>query len=191
MIVTLSGTVTEKLANLVVLNVSGVGYGILTPIDTLTKLNINDETKLYIYEHLRENVHDLYGFSEIDTKNLFGQLIDVNGVGPKAGLSILNIGSVNEVRQAIASGDIKLIQTASGIGKKVAERILIELKDKVGLLSSLDAQSLLTGDTVAQQDEAVQALIALGFSTADALVALKSVNKDLSTADRVKQALRK
>lgn len=111
-------------------------------------------------------------------------------MGPRVGLSILNIGSANEVRQAIASGDVKLIQSANGVGKRVAERVLIELKDKVGLLSSLDEQSLLTGDAAAQQDDAVQALVALGFSISDALTALKPVDKSLSTEERVKLALK-
>lgn len=190
MIATLTGTITEKLPNIIVLGVNGVGYGILVPAETYAKLNINDEAKLYIYEHLRESVHDLYGFAEVETKNLFEQLVNVNGVGPKVGLSVLNIGTVSEVRQAIASGDLKLIQSAPGVGKRVAERILIELKDKVGLLSSLDELSLLTGEDAAQQDEAVQALVALGFTVSDALGSLKAVDKSLPTEERVRLALK-
>jgi Holliday junction DNA helicase RuvA len=132
----------------------------------------------------------LYGFLELDTKNLFEQLINVNGVGPKVGLSILSVGSVNAVRVAIASGDIKLIQSAPGVGKRVAERLLIELKDKVGLVSTLDSNSLLMGEEAANQDEAVQALVALGFNLQDALIALKPIDQKLSTEERVKIALR-
>jgi len=190
MIATLSGTITEKLPNMIVISVGGIGYGLLVPIDTNSRLSIDEEAKLYIYEHIRETSYDLYGFDSLDSKNLFEQLIDVNGVGPRVGLSILNIGSPNEVRQAIASGDVKLIQSANGVGKRVAERVLIELKDKVGLLSSLDEQALLTGDAAAQQDDAVQALVALGFSVSDALTALKPVDKTLSTEERVKLALK-
>lgn len=190
MIVTLKGIVTEKLPNSIVIDVSGVGYQLLVPLETYTKLNTNDEAKVYVYEHIRENVYDLYGFLELDTKNLFEQLINVNGVGPKVGLSILSVGSVNAVRAALASGDIKLIQSAPGVGKRVAERLLVDLKDKVGLVSTLDASTLLMGEESANQDEAVQALVALGFTTADALIALKPIDKELSLEQRVKLALR-
>jgi Holliday junction DNA helicase RuvA len=191
MIATLNGKLSEKLIDSVILDVNGVGYGLLVPQETYNKVAVADEVKLYIYEHIRESIYDLYGFSEIETKELFIKLINVNGVGPKVALNILSIGSVSGVRQAIASGNIKLIQTAPGVGRRVAERVLIELKDKVGLLSSLDESTLLIGDEAAQQDEAVQALVALGYSVPDAVVSLKPVDKDLPTKERVTLALKR
>ncbi len=190
MIATLTGQIQEKLIDSIVLDVRGVGYGLLVPGETYSKFNIGDPAKIYVYEHIRENTFDLYGFSELAAKELFIKLINVNGVGPKVALSILSIGSVNGVSQAIASGNVKLIQTANGVGKKVAERILIELKDKVGIISSVDESSLLIGDDAAMQDEAVQALVALGYSVADAIMALKPIEKDLSTKERVTLALK-
>ena len=190
MISTLKGTVSEKLLTSIILEVSGVGYGLLVPSETYSKLNLNDEVKLYVYEHIRENIYDLYGFAEVETKRLFELLINVNGVGPKVALSILSVGSVDAVRQAIARGDIKMIQTAPGVGKRVAERVLIDLKDKVGLICSFDEQLLLTGDDAAQQDEAVQALVALGYAVADAKLSLQKIDSSLPLEERVKLALR-
>jgi Holliday junction DNA helicase RuvA len=151
MIATLKGLVSEKLIDSVVVDVNGVGYGLLVPLDTYSRLVVNEEAKFYIYEHIRENSYDLYGFIETDSKSLFELLIGVNGVGPKVGLSILSIGSAGVVRQSIAEGNTKLIQTAPGVGKRVAERIVIDLKDKVGLLSSVDDKMFLTGDNVVMQ----------------------------------------
>jgi len=190
MILTLKGKVTEKSLEGIVLEVNGVGYGLLVPSETYNKANVDEELKVYVYEHIRENIYDLYGFTDLQTKELFIKLINVNGVGPKVGLNILSIGPINGVRQAIASGNLKLIQSAQGVGKKVAERVLIELKDKVGLVSTVDEASLLIGDDAAQQDEAVQALVVLGYSVADAVVALKDIDKDLSTKERITLALK-
>lgn len=190
MIATLSGSIAEKLGEIIVIDVHGVGYGVLTPLEDFGKLLPGDKAKLYIYEHIREQAHDLYGFSQLDTKRLFEQLLDVTGVGPKMALSILGVGSVEDVRRAIAGGDTKYIQAASGVGKRVAERVVIELKDKVGLVSSTNIESLLLGSTVAQQDEAVQALLALGYSLPDAVSVLTTIDVSLSTEERVKQALK-
>jgi Holliday junction DNA helicase RuvA len=143
---------------------------------------------MYMHEHIRENSHDLYGFCSLDSKRLFEQLLEVNGVGPKMALNILGVGSADAVRTAIAAGDTKFIQAASGVGKRVAERVIVELKDKVGLVSSEGATDFLQGP--AMQDEAVQALVALGFTPQDATIALQAVDEKLSTEDRIKHALK-
>lgn len=189
MIATLTGTVAEKLSELVVIDVRGVGYGILLPQEDFSKHMTGDTVKVYIYEHIRENTHDLYGFTRIDTKNLFEQLLDVTGVGPKMALNILGVGSAEDVRKAIAAGDTKFIQTASGVGKRVAERVVVELKDKVGLVATA-SDSLFVASSQAEKDEAVQALMALGYSVSDAASALALVDSKLSTEERVKQALK-
>ncbi|HVV25677.1 MAG TPA: Holliday junction branch migration protein RuvA [Candidatus Saccharimonadales bacterium] len=191
MIATLSGVVSEKLADAVVLEVHGVGYGVYVTAEDHGRLVSGEPAKVYIYEHVREQAHDLFGFLSRDTQSLFEQLLNVNGVGPKMALNMLSIGSATEVRQAIAAGDVKFIQQASGVGKRVAERVVVDLKDKVGLASvDLETTGVLQSEAAASQDEAVEALIALGYTTADAAAALQKVDPKLPTEDRIKQALK-
>jgi len=161
------------------------------PAEDYVQLATGDSAKLYVYEHIRENAHDLYGFISLDTKALFEQLLSVNGVGPKVALSILGIGTSLSLRRAIAEGNIKYIQAAPGVGKRVAERVVVELKDKVGLVSIVSSEStLFTATSIAQTDEAVQALTALGYTIQDAVQALAGIDESLTTEVRVKQALR-
>lgn len=191
MIATLKGKISELSTNLVVIDVNGVGYGVLVTTEDHGRLSLDKDYKLYIYEHIREQSHDLFGFSNIDTKKLFEQLLSVNGVGPKMALNILSIGSTNAVRGAIASGDAKYITGANGVGKRVAERVIIELKDKVGLTGvDLESTGILQGESFAMQDEAVQALVALGYDAVDASKALKGVDATLPIESRIKAALR-
>ncbi len=188
MIATLTGEVAEKLAELLVLEVQGVGYGLLVTSEDFGRLKLGETAKIYVHEHIRENGYDLYGFCSLDSKRLFEQLLDVNGVGPKMALNILGIGSADAVRTAIAAGDTKFIQAANGVGKRVAERIIVELKDKVGLISGEGATDFLQGP--AMQDEAIQALLALGFSAQDAGLALQKIDTKLPTEERIKRALK-
>lgn len=190
MIATLSGVVAEKLGELVVLEVHGIGYGLLVPVEDYGNLRNGEPAKVYVYEHIRETSHDLYGFCQQDTKRLFEQLLNVNGVGPKMALSILSIGSVEDVRSAIAAGDTKFITAAPGVGKRVAERVVVELKDKVGLVSTAVPEAYLVGDSTLQQDEAVMALVALGYAVPDAVTALAAIDGSLPTEQRIKQALK-
>lgn len=190
MIASLSGVISEKLLDLVILDVQGVGYGLLVAAEDHAKLVPGDKAKLYIHEHIRENAHDLYGFTHQDTKRLFEQLLDVNGVGPKMALNILGTGSVEDVRRAIASGDTKYIQSANGVGKRVAERVVVELKDKVGLVSTADGGVLFAGSAALQEDEAVQGLMVLGYTAQDATKALQSIDPGLPIEERIKLALK-
>ncbi len=191
MIATLMGTVAEKLADVVVLDVRGIGYGLNVTSEDYGRLTAGQAAKVYVYEHIREQAHDLFGFMKLDTKELFEQLLGVNGVGPKMALSVLSIGSSNDVRIAIASGDTKFIQRASGVGKRVAERIVVELKDKVGLSGvDLATTGLLQGENSLMKDEAVEALVSLGYTAQDAAQALMNVDAALPTEERIKLALR-
>jgi Holliday junction DNA helicase RuvA len=191
MIATLSGVVSEKLADTVILDVNGVGYGLFVTVEDLGKLAVDQPAKLYVHEHVREQLFDLFGFSSRDTKALFEQLLDVNGIGPKMALNMLSIGTAQEVKQAIASGDVKFIQQANGVGKRVAERVVVELKDKVGLIGvDLESTGMLQGTDTLMKDEAVEALVALGFTPADAASALQKVDTELPTEDRIKLALK-
>jgi Holliday junction DNA helicase RuvA len=190
MIATIEGRVSEKLGELVVIETSGVGYGLLVTSEDFGALAVGASAKVYVHEHVREQAYDLFGFTRLETKKLFEQLLAVNGVGPKMALAILSIASGEQVRGAIASGDTKFIARASGVGKRVAERIVIELKDKVGLVSTeLDA-SIFASDASILADEAAEALVSLGYSPADASKALANIDKTLATSERIKLALK-
>lgn len=190
MIAILTGRVVEQLDEQIILDVNGVGYGIFLPEEDRLKLVKGSEVRLHIYEHIREQSYDLFGFTSNSSKRLFEQLLSVNGVGPKMALSILSIGSIDEVRQAIAEGNVKLLQAAVGVGKKVAERIIVDLKEKVGLGSFSGATTFLNNPIANRFDEAQEALVSLGFSAQDAALALRDIDTSLPLEERVKQALR-
>lgn len=190
MIATLTGTVTEKLGDLVVLDVRGVGYGLLVTMEDLSRLQTGEQAKLYVFENIKEDTYDLFGFMQLDTKKLFEQLLKVKNVGPKVGLAVLGIGPANAVRSAIASGDVKMLQSAKGVGKRAAEQMVVELRDKVGLVAGSDAESIVTRGGVNASDEAVQALLALGYNEVDAQWALQNIDTSLSTEQRIKLALK-
>jgi Holliday junction DNA helicase RuvA len=190
MISTLFGTISEKFDDSIVIDVGGVGYGLLVSQEDWANIKIGNEIKLYVYEHIREQSYDLFGFSNIVTKQLFEQLLNVNGVGPKMALAILSVGNDSQVRQAIAEGNIKFLQAANGVGKKVAERVVVDLKDKVGLGVNPDATTFLTSPIANRFDEAQEALVALGFNAHDAALALNEIDKSLTTEERVTLALK-
>lgn len=189
MIATLKGKIAEKTLDMVIMECGGVGYGIYVPFEDFGVLAEGQDAKLFIYEHIRENSHDLFGFRDIQSKALFEQLLSVNGVGPKMALAVLSIANLQIVRQAIATGDTKFITQAVGVGKRVAERVVVDLKDKVGLTSDENATDFLT-TSANPNDEALQALVALGYSVQDAAGALKNVDTKLPTEERVKMALK-
>ena len=189
MIATLNGIISEKVGDVVVIDVNGVGYGIRVTLEDGGHLPEGRPAKLYIYEHIRENGHDLFGFIDTTTKQLFERLLDVNGVGPRMALSILSVGTTREVIQAIAEGNVKFLQAANGVGKRVAERLVVDLKDKVGLVASDDATTFLSSPR-AMGDEAVQALIVLGYTAQDAEYAMNGIDETLSTEERVTLALK-
>ena len=130
MIATLSGRVAEKHGQMVVMEVEGVGYGLFVSFEDFGALKVNEQAKLYVYESIRENAYDLFGFRNQESKSLFEQLLSVKGVGPKMALSILSVASLQQVRQSIAAGDIKFISQATGVGRRAAERVVVDLKDK-------------------------------------------------------------
>jgi Holliday junction DNA helicase RuvA len=190
MIATLKGEITEKSNDTVVLECGGIGYGLYVTFEDFGALEKGSSVKLYVHEHIRENAHDLFGFRSPETKALFEQLLSVNGVGPKMALAILSIANTAQVKQAIAAGDTKFISQAVGVGKRVAERVVVDLKDKVGLVSSEDATGFLAVPSGNPNDEALQGLVALGYSVQDAAEALKGIDPKLSTEERIKQALK-
>lgn len=191
MIAKLSGVAAEHDGPVTIIDCGGVGYGVKVLLDEQTSMRLGEAVKVFIYEHIKEDAHDLYGFLTKTRKDLFERLLSVTGVGPKAALAITNLGNEGQVRTAIAGGDIKYISSASGVGKKVAERVVVDLKNKVGLVASEDATAFLQGAGIADSDEALQALMGLGYSREDAIELLSKIDTDLPTGERVKQALKR
>ncbi len=188
MISRLRGEVLEHDGSKIVIDCHGVGYGVEVAVDEQSKLPVGSRADLYIAENIKEDLHDLFGFSQKSRRMLFGLLTSVNGVGPKAAMAIMNIGNEGQVRTAIANGDTKFISAAKGVGKKVAERVVVDLKNKVGFEASESATDFL--GEAPTSDEAVQALVSLGYSPQDAVERLRSINTDLTVEERVTQALR-
>jgi len=188
MIAHVNGVVAEKFGNSVIVDVHGIGYEVQVAAGDFDVALLGEPVKFYTYHHIREQSQDLFGFSSLAAKKLFELLITVQGVGPKAALSILSVGDSEQVRNAIANSDSGFVSKASGVGKKIAERVVVDLSDKVGLAVTVAHASGVAA--VSAGDEALEALMALGYSLNDASEALESVPKDLSTAERVTQALR-
>lgn len=186
----LFGEVVSKDVDSVTLDVQGIGYGVMVAVSDYDQLKQGDTVKLFIHEHIREDAYDLYGFVAASNKQLFNQLLSVKNVGPKVALAVLSIGSEDVVRRAIATGDIKLLQSAKGVGKRAAEQMIVELRDKVGLIASEDAESIVTRGGVITTDEAAQALVSLGYSDVDAQLALSKVDPSLPTEERITAALK-
>lgn len=188
MIAHVLGVVAEKFGSSVIVDVHDVGYEVQVPAGDFNEALLGEKVKFFTYHHIREQSQELFGFSSLAAKKLFELLITVQGVGPKAALSILSVGTSEEVRNAIANNDSAYVAKASGVGKKIAERVVVDLSDKVGLAVTV-AHSSGVASTPAG-DEALEALMALGYTLNDAMTALELVPKDIPTADRVRQALR-
>ncbi|MBQ6414234.1 Holliday junction branch migration protein RuvA [Candidatus Saccharibacteria bacterium] len=193
MIAHIRGIVEEKFGNNgLIVDVSGVGYEILVPAPDFEGATLGEERKFYTYHAVRENAEELYGFSSLVAKKLFELLISVQGIGPKAGIAIMSLAEAEEVRNAIANGDTAFVCKAAGVGKKSAERVIVDLRDKVGIPSRYGATEVKGGQAgESESDEALDALIALGFPLKEATAALEKVPKDLPVEERVRQALKK
>jgi Holliday junction DNA helicase RuvA len=189
MIAHVRGVVAEKFNGTVIIDVAGVGYEIQVSVIDFDAVTMDSEVKFYTYHHVREQSDELFGFSSLAAKKLFELLISVQGVGPKAALSILSLGASEQVRNAIANADAAFVSKASGVGKKTADRVVVDLSDKVGLPTSYGG----TAPVQAQlntEDEALEALMALGYTLADGLKALENVDTKLPTSARVREALK-
>lgn len=192
MIAHIRGIVTEKIAGTIVVDVQGVGYELSVALGDFEAAQNGQEATFYTYHHIREQAEELFGFGSLAAKKLFQILIAVQGVGPKAALAILSLGNSEQVRNALAQGDAGFVQKAAGVGKKTAERIIVDVRDKVGVPTQFGTtESTLTAPTPGEQpDEAREALMALGYTLADATKALEGIAQDLPTAERVRLALK-
>ncbi|HEY6737055.1 MAG TPA: Holliday junction branch migration protein RuvA [Candidatus Saccharimonadia bacterium] len=182
MIATLTGTIAEKLPDSLILDVHGVGYELFVSVDEWGAAKLGAEAKYYVYEQIREDTHNLYGFSELGGRQLFTQLIGVNGVGPKLAMQILSSAGENRLRQAIASGDPALLKGISGVGPKTAQRVILDLRGKV----EEGAAGL-----APVADPAYQALVALGYTPAQATQAVQNIPANITgDQERVRAALK-
>lgn len=191
MIAHLNGIVEEKFGNNgIILDVNGVGYEMAVPVPDFEAINLGEKKKYYTYHAVRENAEELYGFGSLAAKKIFELLIGVQGVGPKAAIAILSLAEAEAVRNAIANADAAFVAKAVGVGKKTAERVIVDIRDKVGTPSHYGATDVAGPVSVAVNDEALDALMALGFSLKEATAALEKVDSKLPVEERVRLALK-
>ncbi len=188
MISFLRGTISNKRKDFVIVEVSGVGYKVFVNDVFLSELD--GDVEVYIYQHVREDALKLYGFRNLEELDFFELLLGISGVGPKSALGVLAIADINTVKETIANGDPSLVTKVSGIGKKTAERVVLDLRDKVDVLAGgeLAGQTKQANST---SDE-IDGLMALGYSMQQARDALREVGADIKdSGERIRQALKK
>ena len=192
----LKGMVSEILLGMAVIDCHGVGFAVNTSSNTLSQIHAGEEAVVYISEQIREDAYDLYGFSTIAEKNCFEMLISVSGVGPKAALSILSANTPEGVSTAIISGNEKALTVAPGIGKKIAQRVILELKDKMRKnyeeagFPALGPEFPQAAGDQTKMAEAASALSVLGYSSSECAAALKNVDMSMTIEDIIRAALR-
>lgn len=185
----IKGKIVKKEGSCIVIENNGIGYQIYTSASSLG--SIGDTATMYTYLHVREDIFDLYGFSTIEEKGMFLHLLSVTGVGPKAALSILSVTTPAKFALAVITNDVKTITKAQGVGPKLAQRVILELKDKLKN-EELDIDmdnSNIPESTGGSASEAVSALVVLGYSSNDAQKALSKVDQSLSVEEMIKRAL--
>lgn len=195
----IKGILTMRIEGGVVVEAGGLGYEVFVPDNSAVYLAQEGESvTLYLYMAVREDDVSLYGFSEREGLTLFKQLITVSGVGAKAAMAILSVAPVSEMKKAIAFEDVDFLTRASGVGKKTAQRIVLELRDKVGSIAGGSAGVSVASDIGAlggeagNRAEAINALISLGYSRTEAANAVSAVaDEDLTSEEYIKQALKK
>ena len=197
MISYVKGQLVEVFNDTIVVENNGIGFNIKVPATVISHFSkIGEPVKVYTYLQIREESHSLFGFLTRDDLNIFKMLINVNGIGPKGALAILSTISPNDLRFAVISGDVKLISSTPGIGSKTAQKLIIELKDKVSLEDALENtlyESGSTGSDSEAQNEAIEALCALGYGSAQAVRSVRKV-EDIESKDSeviLKEALKK
>ncbi len=195
MLYNIKGKLTVSDVNFIVVECGGVGFKCFTTLNTVKNIGkIGDEINVFTYLAVREDAMDLYGFATLDELNAFKLLITVSGIGPKAAAAILSELAPDRLAICIASGDAKAITKAQGVGKKTAERVVLELKDKMGAITVGNASDVVSSvATVGESSnsaEAVEALVALGYSQSDAAVVVGSMDKSLSVDEMIRNGLK-
>ncbi len=182
MIGSIKGKITLKTDKFVIVETGGVGYKVNLSLDAISKLKKQEETLFWIHTHVREDIFDLYGFLNREELDFFEMLISVSGIGPKGALGILGIASIDTLQRAIQTGDTAYMTKISGIGKKTAEKIILELKDKMGKEK--------VGSSLQNELDALEALKSLGYSQGEAREALKNISPESDTNTKIKEALK-
>ncbi len=194
-----NGEIEEIFDDKVLIDCGFMGYNLFVPGNVLDRCCIGEEVKLYTYLNVREDAMNLFGFLTKDELNIFKLLITVNGIGPKGALAILTIMTPNDLRFAVASEDAKLISKAQGVGAKTAQKVILELKDKLNIEDALSSNGHISVDakvesagTARNIADAVEVLVALGYSQSESLKAVKTcdITVDMDTEDIVKFALK-
>ncbi|MDO5381884.1 MAG: Holliday junction branch migration protein RuvA [Eubacteriales bacterium] len=191
------GELAEVLEDTIVIENNGMGYNVKTPSTVISNMpDVGEMVKVYTYLYVREDAINLYGFLTRDDLNIFKMLINVNGIGPKGALAILSTITTDELRFAILSEDVNMIKACPGIGAKTAQRLIIDLKDKLNLKDTFESAAaknvLSTDNYLSTVNEAIEALVSLGYGNKEAIVAVKKVSDaENKTSDAVlKEALK-
>lgn len=193
MIYNLRGTLTYCDQNFAVVECGGVGFKCFTTLTTLREIGkVGNEVNLYTHLSVREDAMDLFGFASKEELESFRLLISVSGIGPKAAVAILSEMTPDRLAVCIASGDAKMLTKAQGVGKKTAERVVLELKDKMGAIASSDVAAAAAAGAAEGTDsaEAVQALVALGYTQSDAAVVIGRLDPSLSVDEMIRIGLK-
>lgn len=189
MITFLRGTLVEKQPTRAVLDVGGVGYEVMIPLSSYDRLPLTGEScYILTVDHVREDAHLLFGFMSDDEREMFGTLTGVSGIGPKLALSALSGLTVRDIKAAVVEGDIKRISSISGVGKKMAERIIVELRHRISAGDALEAVAGGSGETNDELRDAMLALVALGYKADDAqkmVTKVIGVHPDANTVETI------
>lgn len=185
MIAQLSGTISYKSLKFIIIDVAGVGYKVSIGLDTLDKVHIGDSLRMWTYLAVREDALDLYGFMSEEELGFFELLISISGIGPRSALSILSTATIPTIKKAVVQSDALYLHKVSGIGRKTAEKIVLELKNK---LHSTDEEQ---ADADRDEGDSLEALKSIGYGEREAREALKKVGADVTdTGERIKQAIK-
>ncbi len=184
----LKGNIAVIELNRVVVETAGIGFSVNTTANTISSLKHNEAAKLYIREVIREDTFDLYGFSSVKERNCFDMLTSVSGIGPKAAVSILSVNTPEMLAMAVVNNDLSTLTAAQGIGKKIAQRVILELKDKISKEIGSDITEIPVSSVPAGKNavsDAVLALGVLGYSTAEIMPVIKANNVDGMTTEQI------
>lgn len=182
MIGSLRGKVLSVHVTNVLIEVAGIGYVVKAPASVLSAMKVGEERFVYVHDHVREDAHDLFGFNTREELALFDRLLAISGVGPKVALTVLSAGSLETVRRGIMQGDIGLLTSVPGVGKKTAQKIILELKGQI-----VEESQMSIGDV-----EVIEALVSLGYTASQSREALKTIPAEVKdVSERVREALKR
>lgn len=190
MISYLKGKILNKGKGYAIIEVNNIGYKVFLSPAFFANLEINQLTELYTHQHVREDSLDLFGFKNLEDLELFELLITISGIGPKSALGVMAIASTEDIKASISQGDSSLLTKVSGIGKKTAERVVLELREKIGSLG-FGAKSQDSGNYVSVSGDEIDALMALGYTLQEARDALKQISPEIKdSGERIREALK-